>query len=347
MKTLEVETAWPDDTWELRAELLGKSPHLSAEVLKTAADKTEVLPESILFEIMAANPDELSNDELLKYLEDKENPLPEYMIDILEQVAGGITYRTVLEQQISALNQSKTRAANDIVRSMLNDSITDMAALRTWLSNIGGQRANEQIIATYLQVGNHQEALALAAMLPDLHNYDAPSMAEHTMYMNLLNLQVQMTQQGKPLTDLDSTEVNSLVGIAENSKGTAAAMAIGLLESNYGYHFCDCISAESNNGFKSGSVYNTRTLQQIIGGSIEVNPNPAGDWTNFIYTLPDMDSKGEIIISDVTGNLVQRFTINATQGNQIWDTRKIKPGVYFYTFTVDGFSKNGKIIVSH
>jgi len=68
----EVETAWPDDTWELRAELLGKSPHLSAEVLKTAADKTEVLPESIIFEIMAANPDELRNDELLKYLEDKE-----------------------------------------------------------------------------------------------------------------------------------------------------------------------------------------------------------------------------------------------------------------------------------
>ncbi|MDD2633818.1 MAG: T9SS type A sorting domain-containing protein, partial [Bacteroidales bacterium] len=343
----EVETTFPSEMWEMRDELLAKSPHLTFEVLKATVDKTDVFPNAVLMEILSANPDELRNKELLTYLTEKENPLPEYMIDILRQVAGGITYRTVLEQQMSALNQSKTRAANDIVRSLLNDSITDMAALRTWLTNIGGQRANEQIIATYLQEGNQQEALALATMLPDLHNYDAPAMSEHTMYMNLLNLQVQMNQQGKPLTNLDSTEVNSLVAIAENGKGTAGAMARGLLESNYGYHFCDCITAESNNGFKSGSVYNAKTLQQIIGGSIEVNPNPATDWTNFNYTLPVMDSKGEIVISDVTGTVVQKFTVSAMQGNQIWDTRNIKPGVYYYMFTVDGFSQNGKIVVTH
>ena len=55
----DIETAWPQDMWELRTELLGKSPHLSMDVLKATADKTDVLPESVIFEIMAANPDEL------------------------------------------------------------------------------------------------------------------------------------------------------------------------------------------------------------------------------------------------------------------------------------------------
>ncbi len=87
--------------WELRAELLGKSPHLSKEVLMTAADKTDVLPESVLFEILSANPDELKKEELIKYLEDKENPLPSYMIDILRQLANGSTYKTVLLSEIS------------------------------------------------------------------------------------------------------------------------------------------------------------------------------------------------------------------------------------------------------
>ena len=57
-----VETAWPNDMWELRAQLLQGSPHLSKEVLKKAADLTDVLPESIIFEVLRTNPDELKDN---------------------------------------------------------------------------------------------------------------------------------------------------------------------------------------------------------------------------------------------------------------------------------------------
>jgi photosystem II stability/assembly factor-like uncharacterized protein len=40
---LDIQTAQPDDMWELRSKLLGESPHLSFDVLKEAADKTDVL----------------------------------------------------------------------------------------------------------------------------------------------------------------------------------------------------------------------------------------------------------------------------------------------------------------
>ena len=57
-----VETAWPNDMWELRAQLLQGSPHQSKEVLKKAADRTDVLPESIIFEVLSTNPDELKDN---------------------------------------------------------------------------------------------------------------------------------------------------------------------------------------------------------------------------------------------------------------------------------------------
>ena len=84
---LDITASTPDQTMELRDELLGKSPHLSEEILKAAADKTEVLPDPILFEILAANPDELRNGELLTYLKEKSHPLPDYMIDLLSAIA--------------------------------------------------------------------------------------------------------------------------------------------------------------------------------------------------------------------------------------------------------------------
>ncbi|MCD4696837.1 MAG: S8 family serine peptidase, partial [Bacteroidales bacterium] len=162
----EVELSWPQDMWELRAELLGKSPHLSKEVLMTVADKTDVLPESILFEILSANPDELRKDELISYLENKEQPLPEYMISILKQLAGGITYKTILLQEMARYNAAKTKAAYDLIRSSLNDSVTDYQYLRNWLDNLNNMNTDIQIISTYMEESDFVSAQSLLDMIP-------------------------------------------------------------------------------------------------------------------------------------------------------------------------------------
>ncbi len=341
----EVETAWPDDMWELRSELLGKSPHLSMDVLKAAADKTDVLPESIIFEIMAANPDELKKEELIMYLEDKENPLPAYMIDILKQVATGTTYKTVLHQQMAHYNQAKTRAAHDIIRSILNDTITDYIELRNWLDNLGGKRADEQIIATYMQEANYTDAMALANMMPALYDYDADEMTEHNFYTEMLNLQMSLANEERTIFDLDSTEVSNLVLIAENSNGTAGTQAKGILEFAYGYHYCNCINADTS-GYKSSSSFNPDSFDKFFGIDLSVEPNPAKEWATFNYTLPDNNAEGMIKISDVSGKLVTTFPISGKQGQQIWDTRKVKSGVYFYILNVSGCEKSGKIVIS-
>lgn len=342
----EVETAWPSDMWELREELLGKSPHLSKEVLMAAADKTDVLPGAVLFEILAANPDELKKEDLLSYLEDKANPLPDYMIDILRQVAAGITYKTVLEQQMAAHSQLKARAAHDIIRSMLNDTVTNLAQLRNWLDNLGGKKADEQIIASYMQEANFADALALAALMPQLYNYGVQELSEHSHYIEVLNFQIQLRQEGRNLFELDSTEVNNLANMAENSHSTPGRMAKGILESYYDYHYCDCLNSADSSGFKSGSTNMPGALSQMFAGTIEAVPNPAQSFTAFDYTLPNGDTEGTIKVSDVNGNIVKTFSINRSQGQTIWDTRNIQPGIYFYTLMVNSFTKSGKLIIS-
>jgi hypothetical protein len=341
----DIATAWPSDMWELRAGLLGKSPHLSMEVLKATADRTDVLPESVIFEIMAANPDELKKEELIKYLEDKDNPLPEYMVDILRQVAMGSSYKTVLQRQMAHYGQLKSRAAHNIIRSLLNDTISNNDELRNWLDNIGGKRADEQIIASYLSEGNFTNALALANMMPALYNYTGNEVTEHNYYMEILNLQITLEQQQRCIFDLDSLEVANLLYITENNHGTAGVQAKGILEYAYGYHFCNCIEADES-GLKSGKPFNPASLEKLSGIEITVVPNPAKDWAAFNYTLPENATSGVIVISDAAGREVASMPVSGKQGQQIWDTRRVKPGVYFYTLSAGGFSKHGKIVIN-
>ena len=340
----DVENAWPNDMWELRAELLGKSPHLSMDVLKAAADKTDVLPESVLFEILTANPDELKKEELISYLEDKENPLPEYMIVILKQVAGGTTYKTVLKQQMARYNQTKTRAAHDIIRSILNDSVINYDELRNWFDNIRGVRGDEQIIATYMQEDNFTDALALANMMPGLYGYVGDELIEHGYYLDMLNLHISLALEGRTIFGLDSVEVGNLVFIADNSKGVAGVQATNILEFAYGYRYCNCIEVDTCS-YKSSKNVNYGSFNKAFGPEIDVKPNPADEWAVFSYTLPGSNTEGVIKITDISGKLIKIFNVEGKQGQKIWDTRKIKQGVYLYTFTANGITRSGKVVI--
>jgi hypothetical protein len=113
----------------------------------------------------------------------------------------------------------------------------------------------------------------------------------------------------------------------------------------YGYHFCNCLNISDNQGLKSTAV-NPALLNQALGVSCTADPNPAREWTAFDYTLPENATSGVIAISDASGREVASMPVSGKQGQHIWDTRKVKPGVYFYTLNAGGFSKHGKIVIS-
>jgi len=81
------------------------------------------------------------------------------------------------------------------------------------------------------------------------------------------------------------------------------------------------------------------------GSSIFVQPNPAHTWVAFNYELTDNSSDGLIKITDITGKVIQLFPVSGKIGQKIWDTRSVKPGLYFYVITVSGLSKSGKVII--
>lgn len=343
---LDIQTAQPQDMWDLRAQLLGDSPHLSLEVLKEAADKTDVFTESALFDILAANPDELKKDTLISYLENKEEPLPEYMIDLLKQLAEGTTYKTALQQQMAGYKHAYTRAAHDIIRSNLNDTVTDNVELKNWLDNIGGITSDRQIISSYISEGNFTDAITLAHMLPQLYDLNGNELTEHNYYMDMLNLHQTLYQAGRNTFQLDSTEKAEITFIANNSSGVAGAQAKSILEGVYDEYYDYCPGADGTAGYKSSTMINPNTLGKAYGLDISVKPNPAKQWAAFNYTLPGDEIEATITITNATGSIIEVLTIKGQQGQKLWDTRMVKPGVYIYTIKAASYSQSGKIVIS-
>ncbi|MBQ6305399.1 MAG: T9SS type A sorting domain-containing protein [Bacteroidales bacterium] len=344
----DINSATPSDMWRLRAQLLGLSPYVSGEVLTTAADRYDVFTDPILFEILAANPDELKKDTLISYLENKEHPLPSYMTDLLRQMASGFTARTALLAQMAQYKHAYSLAAGDIVRSCLNDSITDLTELRTWLGNMDDIASDQMIIASYLQEGDSINAFTLANMLPELYNLQGDALSDHSDYMRLISLYQTLNREHRSVFELTDTEIALVNGIALSGIGTSQTMADALLEEISQDHLrtysCPTMP-ENNNGNRGNVGLMDASMNEALGFTVSVSPNPATTWVKVDYTLPASVHSASLSLTNTYGVTVANYELSAGETQKVLDLRFLADGVYFYTVLCGKHSQTGKLII--
>ena len=339
----DVEGAWPDEMWETRNELLEKSPHLTREVLVETADRTDLFPDAVIFEIFSANPDAMKDKTLLEYLETKEDPLPQYMIDILAEAPGTISYKTILESDLAEFGGKKSQAVNVIIRNILNDSLVNTDSLVNWIGNLGTMAADYQIIDIYLQRGDTSTALALINALPTDYGFETDN-AEYIRYKTLKQFQVQLLAEDRNIYMLTAIEKTVLEDMVANSSGRPGMQARNILQFIYGNEYNDCPNMPDPNTHKSGnsSIYDlTSNMLEIT-----VSPNPAKNWVTFNYSIPKISTNSIIEIHNVKGELVHAINLVNYQGQVIWDTRNMQPGIYLFTLKSSGMIKSGKLIIT-
>ena len=350
----DIASATSSDMWTLRARLLGASPYLTSPVLTATSDRDDVFTESVLFEILLSNPDELKKDSLMDHLRNKANPLPQYMMDILDQVANGSSARTVMQNRLSAYRGTYTRAAGDIVRSLVNDTAVDLTELRGWLSNMGDIHADRDIIATYMDEGDFTSALALANMLPTFYGLVGNDLAEHDDYVELLELYRDLYADGRNTMQLDSTERVQVEHIAHYGTGYPRSMAQALLHGtdweSYSDNPFDCPTLtlpEGDRGGKAGGyTFTQEDLSKAMGMSINVKPNPASTWTAVDFILPADATKATINVTNALGIAVFSSELNGNQGQKVLDLRHLSDGVYVYAVQCGEFLQTGKLVIT-
>ena len=347
---LEINQAQSEDMWRLRSILLGASPYLSEDVLFATSDRGDVFSESVLFEILLSNPEELKKDSLRNHLKNKTNPLPQYMTDILDQVANGTSARTLLQNSMAAHRHNYSRAACDMIRSIINDTVLDMVELRGWLGNLETIQADREIIATYIDEGDFSSAIALADMLPTLYGLAGNDLAEHENYMNMIELYHDLYNTGRNTMQLDSTETAFVEEIAFYGTGYPRTMARAILssmsENGFASGSIDCPSISVPERGRGGNTISQKDISKALGFSASISPNPASTWAAIDYTLPAGATKATLILTNTLGVAVMTAELNGNQGQKVLDLRPLAAGVYGYSVRCGEHVMNGKIVVT-
>jgi hypothetical protein len=326
-----VQFNWSNDAWQMRNELLAESPNLSEEILLDAAF-TGTLPDALLMEVLLANPRSVRSPEFHEVLLNEiPNPLPQYMVDLLPFAAETPSVRANLEEQMVVYNEKKASAVQLLVHYALRDSIIQLDTVKYWLERDNTPKGRFALAEHYLSRGQYTMAqTALNDVETTFEEYFERYGTAYQAYQQLMTLKVNILQNDRTWLDITESEKGQLQNIAYNSSDDAAFQARSILC----FFFDECIEEIIDiTNTSSGRVIQVEDAMLELTQSLtnlNVYPNPATDYVNFDYELPEYIEKATVIITSITGKVIKEFDINDAEGQLLWDTRTIENGIYFY-----------------
>ena len=333
---------------QLRSQLLDASPYLSDTVMVNAAEKEDVLPNSIITEILSENPQSAKAENVLNTLNARNNPPSDNQMALIHANDTVLGEKEALESKKAFYASRKQQNVYDLVRLNMRDT-TITAVYDSIVSALGKVQTPESYYLQAFALFNKGDSTGVVNKLSDvISDFDltAYETAIHSAYEDYFNVLLALQSEGKNITDIDSTQKAALYNIVQNTDGLVQAMARNILIKtgdivyNEPYILPDTTQNKSvkvngnvNNSFENNESY------------LKLYPNPAKDYLTIEYKVPLTAMSAVIEMVSVAGLQTEAIRLSAGRGQKIVDTRGYKPGTYFVRLYINGkIAKSEKIV---
>lgn len=327
-----IGTEWSSDAWEMRNELLSRSPNLSIGALHEAA-YSGVLPDAMLMEVLLANVGACRDRKFLAELaEDIPNPLPENLINLLLTTQAGNSARKELEAAIVHYEEKKTQLVHTLIQNAYQDSVLDKTLLRYGLRQLNTPLSRYQLAESYLEEGSYSLAQATidSVLLNTVFVSESPE--EVGQYIQLFSIKKALKESGRSLGQL-SPEEQEIIETIAGSVGYAAVQAQNIL--CFLNHTCSEIEPFVPNGGENQRYYPQNISLSSILTKVQIYPNPVKDYAIIEFELPEYAKNTRISISDIRGHTLKEWGTSDYKGQVIWDTQGIASGIYLIAISTN------------
>lgn len=324
-------------TWDalnLRNSLLNKSPFLSDTVLASTVENESAMPPLMLTQVLKANPQAIKSEEVKERIENRQNAIPEYLMNEIENTGKSFSAKEHLESKALMLRNKRAAEIYLLIAEYKQDT-TNKYAMDSICNLLDIEKTNNTIFNKYLlmlQINRMSVANELRAQIlePDL------SYLASLIYDFKMNL--------KTADSLSVTDVNQLTLIANNESSCGRNTARNILLKTNKINYTEPIYDNSENeGLKL--LAKKPIVDKPNNSLFRVYPNPAKEWIIVCYKTETAPSTIEI--NDLLGKVIYTKTIDQTEGELLIETVSLPSGTYFVKLQNHGATlKTEKITIS-
>ena len=227
----EVETSTPPETVVVYNELMSESPNLSETVVESTIEKENVMPNAMVRDVMVANPHTAKSHVLMDKLDERLDPMPEYM---KAQILAGKSIQTLkqeLEAQLAGYQMRKAKAMNSIVRYYKNElepqnAYDSLLALYIADNTI---KSTYRLAWLYLENGDYQLGSGVISNIPSQFSLTDEEQLVYDGMDDIYSILSGLYQNGNTLEDLSENQVSELHSLALGEVLTTRAYARNIL----------------------------------------------------------------------------------------------------------------------
>jgi hypothetical protein len=341
---LDIATSIPDQTMQLRQQLLDESPYLSDTVMKSAIEKENVLPNAIIRDVLTANPQSAKSVEVLQTLDDRIDPMPDYMLVEVMQGENVLGEKEIIEEKLALHKTNYSKSLGKIERYYQMDT-SNLAASKDSLGLLWSSQpypeSKYKLSFHYLSLNDSSNLFNTLNNIPIDIELTLLQENVHELYEDLFFV---LWQTHSDTIEIDSTHVPLLTSIANNYRTFPGVIALNILISKGvifyeepvyfpDYYKSSDATAENMNDYKEESI-------------LKVFPNPAGNYCIVEYDLSLFDGEATIDIIDAYGRRINSFKPQNTHTQNVISLTGYSPGIYFVKLTLNNSEKESvKLIV--
>lgn len=336
----EVNTSTPDESYELRNELLDVAPYTSEEVLIDATEKEDVLTDVLIRDVLVANPQAAKSDEVLEAIENRSAAMPQYMKDQIAAGASLVSEKEELEAKSFYFKTAYTNALNDLLFIYMSDTTLSnpLDSVIVQLEAANYLYAKYQLANIYLTLNEFEALNALLSSIPENFILKDELLTEYEQLSDYFEIMIDLHNSNRNINQLTEGEITDLTYWYENESNLAANWALNVLRESGNISYQEPYILPDDE-LKSSTIQIQSSGSTGTGNHelLQVYPNPANDYMVCEYQLEGVYSRASISMLQ-SGSAKAIFTraLNNSRDALVIDLAEYKAGNYLLMLIVDG-----------
>lgn len=198
--------------------------------MESASEKEDVLTNPLLRDVLVANPQSAKSEDVLVLVENRTQPMPEYM---KQQILNGQTIVGQKEQLEAALQNAKSEYANAINYTMFNylmdTTINPLDSIKPLLFNSKNIESHYQLAGIYLEENDFANMNLVLNSIPakfNLSDNEQLELSDVTSYYNML---ATVYSEGRTIVDINTTEKQMIWDWYDNQSNVISVWSRNIL----------------------------------------------------------------------------------------------------------------------
>jgi len=291
-----------DNPLILRNVLLRSSPLLSDTVMVTASADAVPLPNLMLAQVLMSNPQAAKSATVVKALNERENTLPDYLMEAIHDAGSGYSPIDGAKSEIAFHRVNRDILAGRLLARFTADTLGKPYDSIRMLPDYHPDRIYRYLSAfTHVEQGNHEEALAALQSMAGEPGLTPGELQETEGVTRLVNILAGLEQAGIPLELMDSDARANIEEMATQGVGLAALLAgnVLVIADRIPFLAQELALGDAHSGTHSGEW-------SIL---LELEPYPVTDYVVAVYDLGSkpcrtprisvVNSKGDVMYNEL------------------------------------------------